>query len=58
MKKAILISAMLVNLLYLCGCAGDRPTSSTTTTSEESTVQRPAAQTTTTTETQGVQPGM
>jgi hypothetical protein len=53
MKRTFLIGAALANLLYLCGCAGDRPTSSTTTTTEETTVQRPAVESTTT---QTVQP--
>ena len=31
MKKTILIGAALANLLYLCGCADDRPAATTTT---------------------------
>lgn len=60
MKKTILIGAAFVNLLYLCGCADDRPAATTTTTTEETTVQRPVApmapESTTTTETESTRP--
>ena len=56
MKKFILISTATASLVYLCGCANDHPAQSTTTTTEETTVQRPAPETTTT-ETRTVAPG-
>lgn len=56
MKKTILIGATLANLLWLFGCADDRPARTTTTTTEETTVQRPVDATTTTTETQSTRP--
>ena len=57
MKKTILICTSIASLLYITGCADDRPAPTTTTTStEETTVHRPMGDAQTTTETQTTRP--
>jgi hypothetical protein len=57
MKKAILICTTIASLLYICGCADDRPApTSTTTTTEETTVHKPMGDAATTTETETTRP--